>query len=96
MKKFTLLLSLFVLTLGLAACKDKEGPAQKEGKQLDQAISKTNKNNNDKHSLQKAGKQLDQAAQKLNKQIKEQKPGEKAGKQLDKALEQVTDDKSSN
>ena len=79
-----------------AALGRKEDPAQQKGKQLDQAIAKTQKNTKDEHALEKSGKKIDEAAQKINQKIKEQKPGEKAGKQFDKAIEQATDNNSSN
>lgn len=54
-------LAMSVLTIGLAACEKKEGPAERAGKQVDKAVEKVGE------QVEKAGQQIQDAAKDAKK-----------------------------
>jgi predicted lipoprotein len=76
MEKWTLLLCSLVIGLmaiSLGACK-KEGPAEKAGEQVDQAVEETRE-------------ELEQAGEAMEEKFDKQGPAEEAGEKIDEALE---------
>jgi hypothetical protein len=63
MRTLIVVLSVALLALGSLGCQKKEGPAEKAGKQIDQAVEKTG--SAAKEMTDKAGKKLDEAADKF-------------------------------
>lgn len=57
-KKFGLLVLALILAGGLAACKKEEGPAERAGKQLDDA-------------MKKAGQEMEKAGEKVQDAVKD-------------------------
>lgn len=70
LKNSTLIGLMLALTLGIAACDKKPGPAEQAGKSIDQ-------------SMDKAGKKIDEAVDKVDKKVSEQ--SSKTGQAIDDA-----------
>ena len=70
LKRNTLIGLMLALSLGVAACDKKPGPAEQAGKSIDQ-------------SMDKAGKKIDEAVEKVDKKVSEQ--SSKTGQAIDDA-----------
>lgn len=61
MERAVILLATGVLMAGLSACKKEEGPAERAGKSVDNAVQKAGE------KIEKAGEKIQDAAKEANK-----------------------------
>jgi hypothetical protein len=90
MRALIVVLSVALLALGPLGCQKKEGPAEKAGKQIDQAVEKAEK------KLDEAAGKLKDTAEKIDKNVNQKvKSGtEKAAQELEdtgKAVQEKVD-----
>ncbi len=75
MKKILLLIGSFLLVFSFAAC-EKEGPAEKAGKKVDESVEKT------KEKMEEAGEKMEETAEKAGNKMEE--AGEEAKEAVQK------------
>lgn len=92
MRTVIVVLSVALLALGPLGCQKKEGPAEKAGKEIDQAVEKAGTAANEikekaEKKLEEAAAKLKDSAEKIDKKVDEkvQSSTEKAAQELEDA-----------
>lgn len=83
----TLVALVMVVGLGLASCGEKEGPAEKVGKSVDDAVENTAKRVEKEGPAEKIGERIDDAVEQAGEAV--QKAGEAMGGAMKKAGQQI-------